>query len=116
MSVLFCIATSPPTALSSSFVQGNGGGDALFQRDTAVTGGRFNYSGSSGGGYVQAESNNIIGTFDGGAAVPFNVLDQHNNNMSLVLVDSGTVIFFWRRFPFGASLPPPPGGEEVQLR
>src|SRR5262249_29883545 len=93
LSVLFCTATSPTTALSSVFVQGNGGDDAFFQRDTAGTGGLFNYAGGTGGNYVQADSNNVIGTFDGGAAVPFNVLGQDNNNMSLLFVDFGNVIF-----------------------
>jgi hypothetical protein len=46
----------------------------------------------SGGNYVKADSNNFIGTFDGGAAVPFNVLGQDNNNMSLPFVDFGNVI------------------------
>jgi hypothetical protein len=93
LSVQFVTATSPTTALSSSFVQGNGGDDAFFQMDRAVTGGLFNYAGGSGGNYVQADSNNVIGTFDGGAAVPFNVLGQDNNNMSLLFVDFGNVIF-----------------------
>jgi hypothetical protein len=93
MSVLFTTATSPTTALSSLFLQGNGGNDAFFQMDTAVTGGLFNFADGSGGNYVQADSNNVIGTFDGGAAVPFNVLGQDNNNMSLLFVDFGNVIF-----------------------
>jgi hypothetical protein len=93
MSVLFTTATSPTTALSSLFVQGNGGNDAFFQRDTAVTGGLFNFSDGTGGNYVQADSNNVIGTFDGGANVPFNILGQDNNNMAVLFVDFGNVIF-----------------------
>ena len=85
-------ATSPTTALSSLFLQGNGGDDAFFQVDTAVTGGLFNYAGGSGGNYVQADSMNAIGTFDGGSNVANNVLGQDNNNMSLLFVDFGTVI------------------------
>ena len=73
--------------------QGNGGNDAFFQRDTAVTGGLFNFSDGSGGNYVQADSNNVIGTFDGGPSVGFNLLGQDNNNMSLLFVDFGNVIF-----------------------
>jgi hypothetical protein len=93
LSVLFTTATSPTTALSSLFVQGNGGNDAFFQRDTAVTGGLFNFSDGTGGNYVQADSNNVIGTFDGGANVGVNILGQDNNNMSLLFVDFGNVIF-----------------------
>jgi hypothetical protein len=92
MSVLFSTATSPTTALSSLFLQGNGGNDAFFQFDTAVTGGLFNFADGSGGNYVQADSNNAIGTFDGGPSVAFNVLGQDNNNMSLLFVDFGNVI------------------------
>ena len=92
MSVLFSTATSPTTALSSLFLQGNGGNDAFFQMDTAVTGGLFNFADGSGGNYVQADSNNVIGTFDGGASVPFNILGQDNNTMSLLFVDFGNVI------------------------
>jgi hypothetical protein len=93
LSVLFTTATSTTTALSSVFVQGNGGDDAFFQRDTAVTGGLFNYAGGSGGNYVQADSNNVIGTFDGGSNSAFNVLGQDNSNQSLLFVDFGSVIF-----------------------
>jgi hypothetical protein len=92
LSVLFTTATSPTTALSSLFLQGNGSDDAFFQFDTAVTGGLFNYAGGSGGNYVQADANNVIGTFDGGSNVAFNVLGQDNTNNSLVFVDFGTVI------------------------
>jgi hypothetical protein len=92
MAVLETTATSPTTALSSLFVQGNGGNDAFFQVDTAVTGGLFNFSDGSGGNYVQADSMNAIGTFDGGSNVAFNVLGQDNNNMSLLFVDFGNVI------------------------
>jgi hypothetical protein len=93
LSVLFTTATSPTTALSSLFLQGNGGNDAFFQMDTAVTGGLFNFSDGSGGNYVQADSNNVIGTFDGGANVPLNILGQDNNNMAVLFVDFGNVIF-----------------------
>jgi hypothetical protein len=93
LSVLFTKATSPTTALSSLFLQGNGGNDAFFQEDTAVTGGLFNFADGSGGNYVQADSNNVIGTFDGGANVGANILGQDNNNMSLLFVDFGNVIF-----------------------
>jgi hypothetical protein len=93
LSVLFTTATSPTTALSSLFLQGNGGNDAFFQMDTAVTGGLFNFSDGTGGNYVQADSNNVIGTFDGGANVPLNILGQDNNNMAVLFVDFGNVIF-----------------------
>jgi hypothetical protein len=81
LSVLFNTMTSPSTALSSVFIQGNGGGDASFQRNTAVTGGLFNFSAGSGTNYVQVDSNNAIGTFDGGPS-GFGVLGQDNNNSS----------------------------------
>jgi hypothetical protein len=93
LSVLFTTATSPTTALSSLFLQGNGGNDAFFQMDTAVTGGLFNFSDGTGGNYVQADSNNVIGTFDGGANVSVNILGQDNNNMAVLFVDFGNVIF-----------------------
>jgi hypothetical protein len=92
LSVIDVKATSPTTALSSLFLQGNGGDDAFFQFDSAVTGGLFNYAGGSGGNYVQADYDNVIGTFDGGAAVPFNVLGQSNSNQSVLFVDFGSVI------------------------
>jgi hypothetical protein len=46
----------------------------------------------SGGDYVQADSNNVIGTFDGGAAVRFNAPGQDNHNQSVLFVDFGSVI------------------------
>jgi hypothetical protein len=92
LSVLAVSATSPTTALSSSFVQGNGGDDAFFQFDNANTGGLFNYAGGSGGNYVQADFNFVIGTFDGGSNVAFNVLGQNNFNQSVLFVDFGSVI------------------------
>jgi hypothetical protein len=93
MSVLFTTATSPTTALSSLFLQGNGGDDAFFQRDTAATGGLFNFFDGSGGNYVQADSLSAIGTFDGGSNVAANILGQDNNNLALLFVDFGNVIF-----------------------
>jgi hypothetical protein len=93
MSVLFTTATSPTTALSSVFVQGDGGNDAVFQRDTALSGSLFNFADGSGGNYVQVDSTSAIGTFDGGAFVSHNLLGQDNNNGSLLFVDFGNVIF-----------------------
>jgi hypothetical protein len=92
LSVINVFATSPTTALSSLFVQGNGGDDAFFQGDGATKGGLFNYAGGSGGNYVQADSNNVIGTFDGGSNVAFNLLGQDNRNQSVLFVDFGSVI------------------------
>ncbi len=82
LSVLFGTAMSATTA--PSFVQGNGGDVAIFQEDTTGAGGPLNYTGGNGGNYVQANSNNAIGTSDGGSSVAFNVLGQDNHNSTLL--------------------------------
>jgi hypothetical protein len=98
LSVIFTAATSLTTALSSLFLQGNGGDDAFFQFDTATAGGLFNYAGGSGGNYVQADANYAICTFDDGSNVAFNVLGQFPGgvnvpaNQSVLFVDFGSVI------------------------
>jgi hypothetical protein len=91
LSVLFNTDTSVTTALNSVFFQGNSG-DAFFQENTATLGSLFSYTGGSGGNYVQADSNNVIGTFDGGSNISFNILGQDNNNQGLFFVDFGSVI------------------------
>jgi hypothetical protein len=92
LSVLNAVAKSPTTALSSLFLQGNGGDDAFFQFDVATAGSLFNYAGGTGGNYVQADFNSAIGTFDGGSNVAFNVLGQSNTSQSILFVDFGSVI------------------------
>jgi hypothetical protein len=92
LDVLFNTMTSPTPQLSSLFLQGNGSDQAFFQEDTEVMGGYFVYVGGAGGNYVQADSNNALGVFDGGPLVPFNILGQDNNNSGLIFIDFGNVI------------------------
>jgi hypothetical protein len=85
--------TTPTTTGSSLFVQGNGGDNAFFQVDTAVAGGSLNFSGGSGANYVQVDSVNSNGTFDGGSNAANNLLGHDNNNLSWHFMEFGTVIF-----------------------
>jgi hypothetical protein len=93
LSVLFNTETAPIVALNSVFAQGNGGDVAFFQENTAMSGGLFNYTGGSGGNYVQADSNFAIGAFDGGASSAVNLLGVDLNNSGIQFVDFDFLIF-----------------------
>jgi hypothetical protein len=94
LSVLFDSTTGTTAQQASLFTQGNGGDRAIFQEDSTASGGQFNYKGGSGGNRVQADSDSVTGTFDGGAAnVANNHLTQDNQNPFITFMDFGDTVF-----------------------
>jgi hypothetical protein len=95
LSVLFNTTTSSTPQPPSLFTQGNGGDQAIFQVDSSASGGEFDYKGGSGGNRVQADSNRVTGTFDGGSSVSNNHLfwDLQAQNPDLLFVDFGDTSF-----------------------